>query len=214
MPGATSAVPSAVTHDSSAPVGASKVPDAKAVHRDLEAEIAAGRGSDSVRRRAYAAITSIADDGSASYAYARAAVTGRLAEARGLGAGKLVGEAEQWARSSIQRDVGFDDGAATRLLGTLYVLAPARLVEHGDSETGLEMLEALARQKPQDPRNPLRLAEAYIALGDPDPAKESLCAAMAAIERLSGEERDLLRRLVEDIGGSSVLPCGPVPGSP
>jgi hypothetical protein len=73
----------------------------------------------------------------AASTFARAAVTGRLVQQKGLRAANLVPEIERFARRSRELDPDFRDGAATRLLGTLYVVAPATLLRHGDSEVGL-----------------------------------------------------------------------------
>src|SRR5438876_256653 len=75
------------------------------------------------------------------YAYARAQITGRLAQVRGLTAVFLIHEMETWGRISMKLDPKWHDGAARRLLGTLYVLAPANLLQHGNSEEGLDLLE-------------------------------------------------------------------------
>ncbi len=177
------------------------------IHDRLEARISAGEDDRAARKRSYEQVLSLRDDGSAAYALARAALAGRVAESRGAGAGKLVTEAERWARRSRERDPNLRDGAATRLLGSLYVMAPARLLEHGDSETGLELLEDLVERHPEDPRARLRLAEAYVALGDPDPAFEHLCVALAGREQLPGDERRLLERLVDELGPAVASSC-------
>jgi hypothetical protein len=70
-------------------------------------------------------------------------------------------------------DPDFRSGPATRLLGTLYVMAPAVSLEHGDSEGGIELLQGLVQTRPDVLENQLRLAEAYIALHDPAPAGPS-----------------------------------------
>src|SRR5690606_4982350 len=104
---------------------------------------------------------------SAEDALGYAMIAGRLAQLRGLAAGRLVGEVEQYARSSIQRDPNLRQGAAKRLLGTLYVMAPPSLLDAGDSEVGIELLEAVVERWPDQVQNRLRLAEAYVALDDP-----------------------------------------------
>lgn len=179
------------------------------IRERLEGLIDADRAELDDRRQAYEAVAAKPDDGSAEYAFVRAALAGRVAEAEGLGAGDLVAQAERWARESVKRDPEFDDRAATRMLGTLYVLAPGRMVEHGDSEDGLEMLETLAKERPADPRNTLRLAEAYVSLGEVDPALEPLCRTEAAKARLLAGEQRLLARLIDDIGGREALGCTP-----
>jgi hypothetical protein len=135
----------------------------------------------------------------AAYAYARASVTGRLAEVKGLSAVSLITEVEIWARRSHALDPGFRRGAARRMLGTLYVLAPASFVRHGDSEVGLELLEKQRDLYPGDVVNHLRLAEGYIALSDPDPAFELLCTCLGRLDELRPAEQRLFRSLVEGV---------------
>ncbi len=136
---------------------------------------------------------------SAAYAYARAALAGRLAQVKVLTAVGLVGEAEKWARRSNALDPAYRDGAARRMLGILYVLAPAALVKHGDSEDGLELLEEVLDQYPDNPENHLRLAEAYVSLGDPEPAYELLCACLARKDELRSDSQRVLTRLVDSM---------------
>lgn len=173
----------------------------------LEDDIEAGRATEDDRKRAYETVKAAPDDGTADYAFARAALAGRLAELRGVKAGKLVTEAETYARLALERDPEYDQGAATRMLGTLYVMAPGRLVEHGDAEEGLGMLEDLVEARPDDPRNHLRVAEAYIALDDPDPAVPFLCFAHAHRDALRKDDQALLDSLSESFGGKAGLAC-------
>ncbi|MSP24424.1 MAG: hypothetical protein EXR75_04525 [Myxococcales bacterium] len=143
----------------------------------------------------------------ADYAYARAALAGRLAQVRGLSATGLVRETEALARASMALDPNYRNGAARRMLGTLYVLAPAQLLAHGDSEAGLELLEAQLAAYPRDPQNRVRLAEGYLSLNDVEPAREHLCAALRDARDLKASEHKLLATLVEQAGGSSTLTC-------
>lgn len=182
--------------------------DARAILVALENDIEAGAATEKDRERAYETVVASADDGSADYAFARAALAGRLAELRGVGAGKLVTEAESFARLALEREPEYDEGAATRMLGTLYVMAPGRLVEHGDAEDGLSLLEDLVEVRPEDPRNHLRVAEAYIALDDPDPAVPFLCFAQAHRDGLRRDDQRLLDTLSETFGGKAGLACG------
>jgi hypothetical protein len=187
--------------------------DALALYDRLEALIAAQKDAPQDREFAYQAIQGH-DDGTAGYAFARAAITGRLAELHGMAAGSLVGEAERWARRSRQLDPEFRDGAAARMLGVLYVLAPARLLEHGDSEEGLAILEDLTERRPDVLENHLRLAEAYLALGDEEPAHSHLCTLLGRRAELPRDHERLLLRLVEDVGGAGRLGCEPGDSGP
>jgi hypothetical protein len=173
--------------------------DALAVADALEALIAVGKDTPADREYAYHAVASHEAD-TAAYAFARATVAGRLVQERGLLAANMVGEVEKWAMRSRALDPGFRDGAATRLLGTLWVLAPASLLSHGDSERGLELLEGLARKYPQSAQDHLRLAEAYIALHDPEPAAPPLCFCLANQAALRPDEQRLLHQLLVTAG--------------
>jgi hypothetical protein len=185
--------------------------DALAIADALEALIADGRDSSDDRAYAYEAVLRARPADTAADAFARAAVIGRLVQARGLAASHLVAEVERHARRSRALDPGFRGGAATRLLGTLYVLAPAALLEHGDSEEGLSLLMELAEARPEAPENQLRLGEALLALGEREQAAAPLCRAAAARSSLRRDEQGLLDRLLEDAGrprcGGAFLPA-------
>jgi hypothetical protein len=180
--------------------------DAWAVHEALELRVAAGGANEAERVSALEKARAAPDDGSAAYAYARAAVAGRMAEERGLQALDLLDEIRDWSSKSIERDATFQDMAATRMLGTLHVLA-GRHFKGGDSELGLELLEQVLAEQADAAINHLRVAEAYVALGDPEPAFERLCVGLANRAQLSAEEQRLLDALVADVGGTEVLGC-------
>jgi hypothetical protein len=165
----------------------------------LEALIAEGRDTPADREYAYEFVSRQEEEG-AAYAFARAAVTGRLVQARGLLGASLVGDIEKWAQRSRELDPAFRDGAATRMLGTLYVIAPASFLKHGDSEQGLALLEGVTREYPNAVENHLRLAEAYVALGDPAPAQPELCVCLAGRSALRRDDQRLLDELVETAG--------------
>ncbi len=180
--------------------------DAVAVYQALESLIDAEKDSREDRQFAYDTIQGW-DDGSPAYAFARAAIAGRLVEKRGLQAGELVAEVESYCMRARAADPDFREGAATRMLGTLYVLAPGRLLKHGDSEKGLELLEGEAKAHPDRVEGRLRVAEAYIAFGEVESALPHLCAAIAGEQGLGAGDRRLLKRLIDDAGGESALGC-------
>lgn len=180
--------------------------DALAIADALEALIADGKDTKHERQVAYDSVKA-KEEPTAAYAYARALVVGRLVEAKGLTAALLVREMEEWAIKSHELDPKFRDGAATRTLGTLYVLAPASLLKHGDSEKGLGLLEQVRKDYPAALENHLRYAEALIALGDPGPATEPLCLCQAQKGKLRRDEQTLLRKLFQDAGS----PACPAP---
>lgn len=182
--------------------------DALALSDALEALIAAGRATLADRLYAWT-IVRTQDADTAAAAFARAAITGRVVQEQGLRAAKLVDDIEKYAHRSRALDPHFRDGAATRLLGTLYVIAPATLLEHGDSETGLELLQKLTAQHPDVPENHLRLAEAYVTLQDPDPARPHLCFCLGHRSALRPDDLALLKGLIEEAGR---LSCDPLAG--
>jgi hypothetical protein len=177
--------------------------DVLALSDALEALITAGNDTLADREYAYEIVREHNEDTAAAM-FARAAITGRLVQRLGLRAVNLVPDIERCARRSQELDPGFRDGAATRLLGTLYVMAPAVLFQHGDSETGLDLLEGLAEAHPEVLENHLRLAEAYIALGDPAPAAPHLCQCLAHKTSLRADDQKLLKQLIDS---ARLPPC-------
>ncbi len=173
--------------------------DALVTSDTLEALIERGVDSRADREYAYQEIRAQEED-SAAYAFARAAVTGRLVQQQGLRGASKVRQVELWALRSRTLDPDFRHGAAIRLLGTLYVAAPASFLEHGDSEQGVEMLEQLVQEHPDAVENHLRLAEAYIALGDPEPAAPHLCVCLAQRDALRRDDQQLLDNLLATAG--------------
>ncbi len=163
----------------------------------LEAEYDAGPPSEGDIRWAYdqakdRAVTTAAD------AYGKAKITARWVQLRGALAAGQLREVERLLLLSQKLDPGFRAGAARRALGVLYVNAPARLLEQGDSERGLELLEELVREHPEDVENPLRLAEAYVALGDPEPAHPLLCDCQRRRSSLRAADQRRLDELMRE----------------
>ena len=178
--------------------------DALRIYDKLEALIAEDDDTRNDRKNAFAAVRNRNED-TAAFQFAWAAIAGRLVQQRGLLAANLVKDIERRARRSVELDPKFRDGAATRLLGTMYVVAPSSFVEHGNSELGLEMLLGLVDQYPNDPENHLRLAEAFITLNDTEPATPHLCACLASKDKLRKDEQKLLDSLLADAGR---IQCG------
>ncbi|TNF32041.1 MAG: hypothetical protein EP329_11340 [Deltaproteobacteria bacterium] len=174
----------------------------------LEDLIAAGRESTADREWAYFELSHRPTPQTAADAFARAAAAGRIAQLRGLNAGALVKEVEHYGRLSNQLDPAFRRGAARRMLATLYVMAPANMVRNGDSELGLEMLEELIAQYPEDTENHLRLGEAYVTLGDYDSAAPELCVSKQREAELRFDDRQLLDQLMQEAGAT---PCPAAP---
>jgi thioredoxin-like negative regulator of GroEL len=187
-----------------------KQADALKIYDTLEALIADDDDTRSDRKLAFRALRDREED-TAAFQFAWAAVAGRYVQYRGLLAVDLLKHIERHARRSVELDPAFRNGAATRLLGTMYVVAPSSFLEHGDSETGLEMLEGLVEKYPDEPQNHLRVAEAYIALNDPGPAADHLCACLAVKDTMRGEDQKLLTNLFADAGKVECPGLPPVP---
>ncbi len=187
--------------------------DALAIADALEALIGEGQDSERDRQLAYDRVHE-KEEPTAEYAYARAMVTGRLVQTKGLTAALLVREMETWAEKSRELDPAFRDGAAARMLGSLYVLAPSSLLAHGDSEKGLEILEKVRKEHPGALENDLRYAEALIALGDAGPATEPLCKCLAEKAKLRKDDQRLLEKLFQDAGSPACPEKRPDPGAP
>lgn len=187
--------------------------DPLAIADALEGLIADGKDTERDRQLAYEHVTK-KEEPTAAYAFARATVAGRLVQTRGLTAAFLVREMESWAHKSVSLDPAFREGAGIRMLGTLYVLAPASLLKNGDSEKGLSLLEGLVKAQPNTLQNHLRYAEALIALGDPEPATASLCRCVAHKAELRKDEQSLVDKLVEDAGAPACPSAASAPAAP
>lgn len=183
--------------------------DALGISDELELLIAEGKDTPADRQWAYEAVKAHPED-TAAYTFARAAVTGRVVQQRGLLGVDLVPDVEDYARRSRDLDPEFRGGAATRLLGTLYVVAPASFLKYGDSEQGVQLLEGLVRDHPDVLENHLRLAEAYLTLRDPSPASPHLCIVVAGRDALRKDDQRLLDELLVTAGP---LDCPPAPRS-
>ena len=183
-----------------APALVSAKDNALALYDALEALIDEGNDTPADLEFAYENVLKARDEGGPETPFARAAITGRLIQQRGLLAAALVKDVERDAELSQARDPRFREGAATRLLGTLYVMAPASLVSHGNSETGVELLEGLVAAYPESLENHLRLAEAYLALGDTPSALPHLCRCMEEKRELRPSDQVLLDELVVGAG--------------
>ncbi len=195
------------------PLPAGATVDCLKVSDDLETLIEAGTDTPAAREKAYEKVRQAPCDSTAGLAFGRAAVIGRVVQQKGLLAANLVRDVELYARRSRELDPQFRDEAATRMLGTLYVMAPAALLKHGDSETGLGMLQTLAREHPTIPENHLRLAEAFVALGDNASARPEVCQTLTMRTRLRRDDQNLLNQLFAQLtAGGKSLGCEPPRG--
>jgi hypothetical protein len=72
-----------------------------------------------------------------------------------------------------------DQGGPLRVLGLLYLRAPAWPVGPGDLDAGLELLKQAAGKYPEHPLNRLFYAQALIEADDPAGARRELDQARA-----------------------------------
>jgi hypothetical protein len=175
--------------------------DALAISDALEALIAEGKDTPTDREYALKAIIAKPEN-TAAYAFARGAVAGRVAESRGgMGALNLVGEVARWGELSRKLDPNFREGAATRMLATLYTKAPPALLPEGrDSETGLDWLDQLIKAHPKTLENHLRKAEALVFQGDAANAVADICLCLARKGELRRDDQLLLEHIYADAG--------------
>jgi hypothetical protein len=73
-------------------------------------------------------------------------------------------EAEMKKALALSPDI--DDGGPMRLLGTLYIKAPAWPNGIGDRDKGLDLLEQAVKKHPEHPLNHLFYAQAILAIDD------------------------------------------------
>jgi tetratricopeptide (TPR) repeat protein len=180
--------------------------DALAIADDLERLIDDQSDNAEDREAAYEAVLSLEED-TASYAFARAAVTGRLAQIRSLSALGLVREMERYALRSLALDPDFRDGATKRMLGTLYVMAPSILLAEGNAAKGLELLTELVRDQPNRAENHLRLAQGYVESGEPDLAARYLCRAAELQQTLRPADLRLMDELMGETAQTVNAAC-------
>jgi hypothetical protein len=187
---------------------AARLGDALAVSDALEVLIAEGSDKQDHRERALDIIRAHPET-TAAYAFARAAVTGRVLQKRGLITGvPLVGDVAHWADVSRKLDPAFRRGAATRLFAILCTQAPPPLLPSGcDAESGIAMLVALIK-KYDDVENHLRLAEALLSQGDVASAVPELCICIQRKGELRHDEQILLETLLSDANHPT---CPPTP---
>jgi hypothetical protein len=118
----------------------------------------------------------------AEAAYLHALNLGLFVRAKGLTAVGRVSELVALLHAA-GAEPGLDQGGPLRVLGYLYVKAPAWPVGPGDLDAGLDLLKQAAEKYPEHPLNHLFYAEALIEAGDRAAARSeldrtrALCAA-------------------------------------
>ncbi len=90
-----------------------------------------------------------------------AACAGLLAKSRPTEADKLMNSVVEAASKAAAIDPGYEGGEPRRVLGAIYLYAPSWPSGVGDLDEAIGILEGVAHDHPQDPRNLFYLAEAY-----------------------------------------------------
>ncbi len=109
----------------------------------------------------------------AEAAYLQAVNLGLYVQAKGMMAVGRLSELVKLLKTAGQQPQ-IDDGGPWRVLGLLYVKAPAWPVGPGDLDLGLDLLKKAADSYPEHPLNHLFYAEALIADGQKEPARAEL----------------------------------------
>lgn len=90
-----------------------------------------------------------------------AACAGLLAKSRPTEADKLMNAVVEAASKAAAIDPSYEGGEPRRVLGAIYLYAPSWPSGVGDLDEAIGILEGVATDHPQDPRNLFYLAEAY-----------------------------------------------------
>ncbi len=121
-------------------------------------------------------------------------------------------------KTALALSPNLDDGGPMRLLGTLYIKAPAWPSGIGDRDKGLDLLEQAVKKFPGHPLNHLFYAQAILAVDDEGAVKQAR-AEFALGERLLAQgswgysksswqkEFDDFRDDVEDASGLPAQPA-------
>jgi tetratricopeptide (TPR) repeat protein len=130
--------------------------------------------------------TALAQGGNGAVHYYLAANLGlAVREHITLAVGNL-GRLESEMKQALASSPGIDDGGPLRLLGALYLKAPAWPNGIGDIDKALELLEKAVREYPEHPLNHLFYAQALWEDGEDD-ALAQVKAELALGERLLAE---------------------------
>ena len=120
------------------------------------------------------------DDGAAHYLLAMN--DGQILALYPLNASKTLGAVESHLERALELSPEVDLGGPLRVLGMLYVKAPAWPLGPGDSEAGLELLRRAAKEYPAHPLNHAFLAQALFKEEGPS-ARPAIAAAVKAARK-------------------------------
>lgn len=126
---------------------------------------------------------------------------GLLGKAKGLGGKKVVDPIIESCKRVIALDPGYAGAGAHRVLGALYLKAPAWPTSVGDLDLSRQELEEACRIAPDEPENHLFLAHTLAEMGQEDDARAELDRfhALGAAEKAprfwSEEEAEIRKKL-------------------
>jgi hypothetical protein len=146
---------------------------ARCAHLRADLETDDARGLAVTEQGAEAARLASSGPDDAEAAYLQALNLGLYVRAKGLAAvGRLSDLVALLKTASAKPDL--DQGGPLRVLGLLYVRAPAWPVGPGDLDAGLELLKQAAGKYPEHPLNHLFYAQALIEADDQAGARREL----------------------------------------
>ncbi|WP_242345204.1 hypothetical protein [Anaeromyxobacter terrae] len=116
-------------------------------------------------------------------AYALALALGIQARERRSTAAEGLKLMVERLRRAAARDPMLDDAGPERVLALLLLRAPGWPLGPGDPEAGLAEARKAAERAPEFPPNPLALAEALAASGDPEAGRAAAEAALSLAEK-------------------------------
>lgn len=131
------------------------------------------------KRLAERALALRPDDPAAHYLLAMN--EGQILQLYPLNASKSLSVVETQLKAAVEESPGLDMGGPLRVLGMLYVKAPAWPLGPGDTEAGLELLQRAAKDYPEHPLNHAFLAQAVFK--EEGPSARTKVAALVKAAR-------------------------------
>lgn len=139
--------------------------------------------------------------------YYRAIAVGLLAQARKSKGLAAMREVRRDAQRAIALAPEFDGGGPHRVLGGLYLRAPAPPTGMGSARRAMVHLRAALRIAPRHPENRLFLAEAHLRLRQPTETRALIAAALTepvpAGDIEAGERRRRWVQLERELKGAA-----------
>lgn len=168
---------------------------ARSLYYAARTEAQADRAELRIQRCLDVSLIAVAHGDGAQGPYFQALCMGEYARRHKLRALGIVPRMVEAAERARERDPSFDHGGPDRVLGGIYLRAPAWPASVGDLDAALEHLEEAVRIAPLWPENHLLLAEALL---EDDRVAEAADALHRAKELLARPEAAAWARLWQD----------------